>query len=94
VLRAGGRLDSEMFPESMAADRSFHDPDVYAGFLCARRVDRILHDDTHDEKRHTDEIEMIDTLEREAHAGVALHRIASGPGWQADAVDRSGCTTS
>jgi hypothetical protein len=93
VLRAGGRLDSEMFPESMAGDRSFHDPGVYAAFLCARKVDRILHDDTHDETRHTDEIEMIDALEREPHRGVGLRRIASGVGWQADAVDRSGCTT-
>jgi hypothetical protein len=91
VLRAGGRLDSEMFPESMAGDRSFHNADAYAEFLCARRVDRIIHDDTHDALRHTDEIEMIDTLEREPHAGVVLHRIASGAGWQVDTVDRSGC---
>ena len=62
-------------------------------FLCAGGVDRIVHDDSHDELRHTNEIEMIDTLEREPHRDVVLHRIASGPGWQVDAVDRTGCTT-
>jgi hypothetical protein len=93
VLRAGGRLDSEMFPESMASEHSFRDADEYAAFLCARGVDRIVHDDSHDEKRHTNEIAMIDTLEREAHGGVTLRRIASGSGWQVDAVDRSGCKT-
>jgi hypothetical protein len=94
VLRAGGRLDSELFPESMAGQRSFRDADEYAAFLCARRIDRIVHDDSHDAERHTNEIEMIDTLEREPHGGVALHRIASGSGWQVDAVDRSGCAPS
>jgi hypothetical protein len=91
VLRAGGTLDSEMFPESMASDFSFAGADAYASFLCQRRVDRIIHYDTHDRARDTNEIDMIDMLEREPHAGVVLHRIAGGPGWQVDAVDRSGC---
>ena len=36
VLRAGGRLDSELFPESMAI-RSFDDVADYAAVLCERR---------------------------------------------------------
>jgi hypothetical protein len=90
VLRAGGRLDSEMFPESMAI-RSFRDVDEYAAFLCARGVDRIVHDDTYDESRHTNEIGMILTLEAASTGGVTLQRVVSGVGWQVDAVDRSGC---
>jgi hypothetical protein len=92
ILRAGGRLDSELFPESMGM-QSFRDADAYAAFLCARGVDRILHDDTYDESRHTNESEMIGMLEREPRGGVTLRRVASGSGWQVDAVDRSGCTT-
>jgi hypothetical protein len=92
VLRAGGRLDSELFPESMGMN-SFRDADAYAAFLCARRVDRILHDDTYDESRRTNEIEMIDALEREPRGGIVLHRVASGSGWRVDAVDRSGCSS-
>src|SRR5262249_44817839 len=53
VLRAGGRLDSELFPESMAGQHNFRDAAEYAAFLCARRIDRIVHDDSHDEQRHT-----------------------------------------
>lgn len=90
VLRAGGRLDSELFPESMGI-KNFHDVDTYAAFLCDRRVDRILHDDTYDDAHHTDEIALMEMLEREPSGGVSLHRIASGSGWQVDAVDRSGC---
>lgn len=92
VLRAGGRIDSELFPESMAI-RNFPDVDAYAAFLCARHVDRIIHDDTYDDSHHTNEIALIDELEQGPRLGVALQRVASGSGWQVDAVDRSGCTT-
>ena len=34
---------------------------------------------------------MIEALERAPAGGVQLRRIASGAGWQVDAVDRSGC---
>jgi hypothetical protein len=92
VLRAGGRLDSEMFPESMAI-KSFRGPSDYATLLCARRVDRIVHYDTYETTRHTNEIAMIDALELHALAGVRLHPVARGPGWKVDAVDRSGCAS-
>ena len=90
VLRAGGRLDSELFPESMAM-RSFHDRADYANLLCDRRVDQVIHYDTYDEARHTNEIAMIDALERAPDGDVRLRRLAHGSGWQVDAVDRSGC---
>jgi hypothetical protein len=92
LLRAGGRLDSEMFPESMAI-RSFRDPAVYVALLCDRHVDQVIHYDTYDTARHTDERTMMTALERDAVGGVALHEIASGTGWQVDRVDRSGCSS-
>ena len=48
VLRAGGRLDSELFPESMAI-RNFRDVDDYAALLCDRHIDQIIHYDTYDQ---------------------------------------------
>jgi len=90
VLRAGGRLDSEMFPESMAI-RNFRDVDDYAAMLCARGIDRIIHYDTYDEARHTNEVGMIESLEQTPAGGVALRTLTSGSGWQVVAVDRSQC---
>ena len=63
VLRAGGSLDSEMFPESMAI-RSFPDARAYATLLCDRHIDQIIHYDTYDASRNTNEGAMIDALEK------------------------------
>jgi len=90
VLLAGGRLDSEMFPESMAI-RSFADPPEYASLLCERRVDQIIHFDSYDWGRHTNEVATIAALEDAPVGGVHLEVLASGPLWKVDAVDRSGC---
>ncbi len=92
VLRAGGRLDSEMFPESMAI-RSFRDPGDYASLLCDRHVDRVIHYDTYDAARHTNERAMIDALERATVDEVHLRPVASGTGWKVDAVERAGCAS-
>ncbi len=88
VLRAGGWLDSEMFPESMAI-RNFHGTGDYAKLLCDRRVDQVIHDDTYDTMRRTNEEAMIAALEGGPVDGVRLRTIASGPGWHVDAVNRS-----
>jgi hypothetical protein len=73
------------------AMRNFRDAADYAHVLCDRDVDRIVHYDTYDEARHTNEIGMIGALEAATVGGVHLRRIAIGSGWQVDAVDRSGC---
>jgi hypothetical protein len=93
VLRAGGTLDSEMFPESMAI-RDFDDVTDYATLLCDRGVDQIIHYDSYDSGRHTNEGVMIGALEREVSDGVRLRVIADGPGWKVDAVDRAQCRAS
>jgi hypothetical protein len=89
VVRAGGQLDSEMFPESMAI-RDFASVADYERLLCDRHVDRIIHDDTYDTSRHTNERAMIDKLLAQPGA-VRLHVIVSGDGYQVYAVDREGC---
>jgi hypothetical protein len=90
VLRAGGRLDSEMFPESMAI-RNFRDLADYTSLLCDRDIDQVIHYDTYDSARHTNEHALILELERAPAGAVHVRRVASGVGWQVDAVDRSGC---
>jgi hypothetical protein len=92
VLRAGGRLDSELFPESMAI-RNFDSAHDYAAMLCDRGIDRIIHYDTYDTARHTNEHAMIHTLQRTTVDGVHLREIAGGDGWTVLAVDRSGCAS-
>jgi hypothetical protein len=79
-----------MFPESMAI-RSFDDASDYAAALCERRVDQILFFDTYVTARHTNEAAMITALLRAPANGVRLTAIASGNGWSAERVDRSGC---
>jgi hypothetical protein len=82
VVRARGRLDFELFPESMAI-RNFRDTADYTRLLCARHVDRIVHYDTYDAARHTNERVMLQQLR--------LPVVAAGPGYQVYAFDRTGC---
>jgi hypothetical protein len=86
VLRAGGRLDSELFPESMAM-KSFNSLADYEQLLCDRHVDQVIHFTSYDNQRHTNEHALLDQLVAEGRATV----LASGPDWQAYAIDRSGC---
>jgi hypothetical protein len=90
VLLAGGGLDSELFPESMAI-RNFGDIDEYAAFLCARRIDQIIHFDTYDAARHTNEVGMIEALEQTPVGGVRLRPLETGSAWQVVGVDRTDC---
>jgi hypothetical protein len=91
VVRAGGRLDSEMFPETMAI-RDFRDVPDYEKLLCDRHVDQILHFDSYDTSRHTNERETIMRLAAQPGARIRLHVLANVGGFEAYAIDRSGCT--
>ncbi len=90
VLRAGGRLDAELFPESMAI-QNFRDPAAYERLLCARGIDQVLHFDTYDRSRHTNEGVLLAALAARPDALVPVRLLDSGPGWQAYAVDRTRC---
>ena len=58
LVRAGGRLDSDMFPESIAR-RSFKDVDHYARFLARRHVDYIWVLDSYDRRYRTNEHALL-----------------------------------
>jgi hypothetical protein len=60
VVRAGGRLDSEFFPESIYR-RSFRDESVYAKFLTDRKVEYVLVDYRY-RKFHTNEQQLLDSM--------------------------------
>jgi hypothetical protein len=61
LLRAGGRLDSELFPESID-ERNFGDVALYARFLRARQVDDVWIWTSYDTSFHTDEHALLDRL--------------------------------
>jgi hypothetical protein len=61
VLLAGGRLDSEMFPESMAM-RNFADEADYEQLLCARHVDFVVADASYTVSKRTNEIATLTRL--------------------------------
>jgi len=90
VLQAGGRLDSEMFPETMAI-RDFRSVAEYEKLLCDRHVDQLMHFATYEPSRHTNEHEVIDRLAEDGGVRVQLRELARGAGYEVYAVDRSGC---
>ncbi len=70
VLRAGGRLDSEFFPESQGR-RRFGDLTEYEAFLRARKVDRVIAFSNYDRVvRSSNERELV---------RACGHRLAGGP---------------
>jgi hypothetical protein len=58
VVRAGGQLDSEFFPESLAR-RSFRDEATYVRFLNARKVDYVVVDHRYRKFRTNEEQLLI-----------------------------------
>ena len=100
LLKAGGRLDSEFFPESMAL-KNFVSPQEYAALLCARRVDMVIAFHSYDATRHMNEHAMLARLEVGVTqpvgwptASVATHSVdslAGYEGYEAFSVERRGC---
>jgi hypothetical protein len=90
VLLAGGRLDSEMFPESMAM-RDFANRPEYEALLCARHVDTVIAYDSYRASRHTNELDVLQQLAADPSARVRVEPIERGPGHVVYRVDRAGC---
>jgi hypothetical protein len=59
--------------------------------LCERHIDQIIHYDTYDTARRTNEHDVIAQLVATPGNRVSLREITSGPGSQIYAVDRSRC---
>jgi hypothetical protein len=76
VLLAGGRLDSEFFPESIHR-RNWPDTAAYSGFLEARNVDFVIIFDSYSQTFQTNEIDLLRELSgsgaRGAKAELAFH---------------------
>ena len=90
LIRAGGRLDSEFFPESMWYG-DFAGARAYSAFLAGRDVDRVLVADRLAPTHATNEgvllARMAGTPCRGGVVGVRL--VAIHPGWRDYAIDRS-----
>lgn len=90
VVEAGGRLDSELFPESMAM-HNFKTLADYEHLLCVRHVDFVIHYASYDASRGTNEHEMIARLAAPGDHRVQLRRVQSAPGHDVYAVNRENC---
>ena len=91
VLRAGGRLDSELFPESMAV-HSFASQPEYEQLLCDRHVDYVIAYYEYARTRRSNEIAVLKHLTTARNPRVRLRTIDQGPSYIVYAVDRPGCT--
>jgi hypothetical protein len=61
IVRKGGHLDSEFFPESIDR-RSFGNAQIYSKFLRTRRVDYVIVYDSYDREYRTNEHALLDEL--------------------------------
>lgn len=91
VLRAGGRLDSEMFPESMAI-RSFSSLSDYEQLLCNRHVDFVIAYDGYTRSRRTNELDVLKRLAAVRNPRVRLRTVDQRPSYIVYAVDRTDCS--
>ncbi len=90
VVRAGGRLDSEMFPESMAI-RNFPTLPAYEKLLCQRHVDFVIAYSSYTASRRTDELAVLSRLAARYDGPVRVRRIEQGRGHIVYRVTRLGC---
>jgi len=92
VVRAGGRLDSEFFPEDMHR-RSFKDESTYVAFLLRRQVDYVVLDHRY-RKFHTNEEQLLTNLVSESTGsgcphGVRVAKVDQQPTFAVFRVSRS-----
>jgi hypothetical protein len=90
IVRAGGRIDSEFFPESMYR-RSFRDEATYVRFLTRRRIDYVVVD-PHYRKFKTNEQQLLDDLAWGGSAcvdGISVRPVDTTAAYQLYHVSRS-----
>ena len=92
VVRAGGRLDSEFFPEDMHR-RSFRDQSAYVAFLQRRQVDFVIVDHRY-HKFHTNEEELLGGLASESAMtgcpdGLQVSKVDDQPTFEVFRVSRA-----
>ena len=90
IVRAGGRIDSEFFPESMYR-RSFRDEAAYARFLTRRQVDYVVVEPRY-EKFKTNERQLLDDMAwggSPCVGGVSVKPVDTTTAYQLYRVNRS-----
>ena len=85
LLKAGGRLDSEFFPESIGR-HSFPSTAVYSEFLRKRQVDTVIIFDNYDTRWRTNEHALLDQLAPDGTC--SAHQVGVRPVEQRRAVRR------
>jgi hypothetical protein len=90
VVRAGGRLDSELFPESMAV-RDFNSLNDYERLLCERHIDFVIAYASYTASRGTNELAILHRLATARDPRVGVRPIEHGRGHIVYAVTRRGC---
>jgi hypothetical protein len=90
IVRAGGRIDSEFFPESMYR-RSFRDDAAYARFLTRRQIDYVIVDPRY-RKFRTNEQQLLDDMAWGGSScvdGVTVEPLDTNAAYQVYKVTRS-----
>ena len=93
LLQAGGRLDSEFFPESQAI-RSFPSTTAYEQLLCTRRVDFVVAFTSYDRKINTNEHDLLRQLAAHpdpASTAPVVTSVEKDPTVELFSVDRARC---
>lgn len=92
LLRAGGNLDSELFPESIVR-RSWPNLDSYARFLRRRRVDRVIVFTSYDRGFRTNEHRLLEQLTHTScgAAGLSARLEHTGQGFDVYSIAPATC---
>jgi hypothetical protein len=86
IVRKGGRLDSEFFPESIDR-RSWRDTAAYSKFLRTRRVDFVIVYDSYDREYRTNEHALLDELSESGLVSCDQNVVGARPLTQAEHFD-------
>ena len=76
IVRKGGHLDSEFFPESIGR-KSWPDTEDYSKFLRTRRVDFVIAYDSYDRTFKTNEHALLDELSGAGLDGCTVQRVGA-----------------
>jgi len=86
IVRKGGHLDSEFFPESIGR-KSWPNTEGYSKFLRTRRVDFVIVYDSYDREYKTNEHALLDELSGAGVAACNEQRVGAAPLAQAEHYD-------
>jgi len=78
IVRKGGHLDSEFFPESIGR-KSWPTTDDYSRFLRTRRVDFVIAYDSYDKRWKTNEHALLNELSGEGLGSCSVERVGAAP---------------